>query len=121
MQVKNKRKRKELLIMEYKFTSENFNEEVLKSDIPVMVDFYADWCGPCRMMMPIVEKMAEKYNGKVKVGKVNTEHQPELAAMFNVRSIPSFFFIKNGKVVESAVGGMSEGNLSAKIDNLINA
>ncbi|MBO4680144.1 MAG: thioredoxin [Lachnospiraceae bacterium] len=107
--------------MEYQFTSDNFNDEVVKSDIPVMVDFYADWCGPCRMMMPVVEKMAEKYDGKVKVGKVNTELQPELSAMFNVRSIPSFFFIKDGKVVDSAVGGMSEGNLSARIDSLIEA
>ena len=107
--------------MEYQFTSDNFNDEVVKSDIPVMVDFYADWCGPCRMMMPVVEKMAERYDGKVKVGKVNTELQPELSAMFNVRSIPSFFFIKDGKVVDSAVGGMSEGNLSARIDSLIEA
>ena len=107
--------------MEYQFTKENFNEEVLNSDIPVMIDFYADWCGPCKMMMPVVEKMAEKYDGKVKVGKVNTDQQQELAAQFGVMSIPSFFFIKNGKVVGNAVGGMREADLAARIDNLISA
>ncbi len=107
--------------MEYQFTKDNFQEEVLNSDIPVLVDFYADWCGPCRMMLPLVEEMAEKYNGKVKVGKVNTDLQPKLAAQFGVMSIPSFFFIKNGKVVDSAIGGMSKHSLEARIDALITA
>ena len=78
--------------MEYRFTRENFDKEVINSDIPVMIDFYADWCGPCRMMMPIVEEMAEKYEGRVKIGKVNTDEQPALAAKFGVMRIPSFFF-----------------------------
>ena len=105
--------------MEYKFTKENFNEEVMNSDIPVMIDFYADWCGPCQMMMPIVEEMAEKYDGKVKIGKVNTDQQRELASQFGVMSIPSFFFIKGGKVVDSAVGGMNKNVLASKIDALM--
>ena len=105
--------------MEYQFTKENFNEEVMNSDIPVMIDFYADWCGPCQMMMPIVEEMAEKYDGKVKVGKVNTDQQRELATQFGVMSIPCFFFIKNGKVLGSAVGGMNKNALAAKIDALM--
>ncbi len=107
--------------MEYRFTLANFNDEVMNSNIPVMVDFYADWCGPCQMMMPIVEEMAEKYDGKVKVGKVNTDEQPELAGKFGVMSIPSFFFIKNGKVISSAIGGMDRENLSAKLDSLLSA
>ena len=107
--------------MEYQFTNENFNEEVMNSDIPVMVDFYADWCGPCQMMMPIVEEMAKKYDGKVKVGKVNTDQQSNLAAQFGVMSIPSFFFIKNGKVIGSTVGGMNKNDMAARIDALIEA
>ena len=105
--------------MEYQFTNENFNEEVMKSDIPVMVDFYADWCGPCQMMMPIVEDMAKKYDGKIKIGKVNTDQQRDLAAKFGVMSIPSFFFIKDGKVVNSSVGGMTKSRIEAMLDSLL--
>ncbi len=105
--------------MEYQFTKENFNSEVVNSDIPVMIDFYADWCGPCQMMMPIVKEMAEKYDGKIKIGKVNTDKESALAGQFGVMSIPSFFFIKDGKIVNSAVGGMSKNTLSAQLDKLI--
>ncbi len=107
--------------MEYQFTKENFENEVMKSDIPVMIDFYADWCGPCRMMMPVVEEMAKKYDGRVKIGKVNTDAEADLAGQFGVMSIPSFFFIKNGKVVDSAIGGMPENALVSKINRLIEA
>ncbi|MBO4911817.1 MAG: thioredoxin [Butyrivibrio sp.] len=105
--------------MEYQFTNEIFNEEVMNSDIPVMVDFYADWCGPCQMMMPIVEDMAKKYDGKIKIGKVNTDQQRDLAAKFGVMSIPSFFFIKDGKVVNSSVGGMTKSRIEAMLDSLL--
>ena len=111
--------RKDEIIMEYQFTTNNFENEVTNSDLPVMVDFYADWCGPCKMMMPLVESMAKKYDGKVKIGKVNVDKEPELAKQFGVMSIPSFFFIKNGKVINSTVGGMSPDDMTAKIDNLI--
>lgn len=107
--------------MEYQFTKDNFEEEVLNSSVPVLVDFYADWCGPCRRMLPIVDDMAEKFDGRVKVGKVNTDAEQELASRFGVMSIPNFFFIKNGKVVENVVGGMTPGALSEKLENLINA
>ena len=107
--------------MEYEFTNENFNNEVMNSDIPVMVDFYAKWCGPCRMMLPIVEQMAKEYDGRIKIGKVDTDEHPELAGQFGVMSIPSFVFIKNGKVVDTEVGGMPESVLSSKLDSLISA
>ena len=111
--------RKDEIIMEYQFTTNNFENEVTNSDLPVMVDFYADWCGPCKMMMPLVEALAKKYDGKVKIGKVNVDKEPELAKQFGVMSIPSFLFIKNGKVINSAVGGMSPDDMTARIDNLI--
>ena len=105
--------------MEYKFTKENFEEEVLKSDIPVMVDFYADWCGPCQMMMPVVKELAEKYDGKVKIGRVNTDEEQELAGEYGVMSIPTFCFIKNGEVVDTAIGGMGTGPLEKMIEALL--
>jgi thioredoxin 1 len=101
--------------MEYTFTSSNFKSEVLDSDKPVLVDFYADWCGPCQMMSPIVNQLAEKYDGRVKVGKVNSDEEQELAAAFGVMSIPSFFIIKNGKVVDQMIGGMPKSALEARL------
>ena len=91
----------------------------MSSDIPVMVDFYADWCGPCQMMMPVVEEMAEAYDGRVKIGKVNTDEEQELAMTYGVMSIPSFLFIKDGKVVDQAMGYMPKNILAKKIDNLL--
>lgn len=105
--------------MEYKFTEDNFENEVLKSDIPVLVDFYADWCGPCKMMMPVVEKLAETYDGKVKVGKVNSDENNELAAKYGIMSIPSFLIIKNGEVVDSAMGAMPIDALAKKLDAVL--
>ena len=105
--------------MEYKFTEANFDTEVLKSDIPVLVDFYADWCGPCKMMMPVVEKMAEKYDGKVKVGKVNSDENNELAAKYNIMSIPSFLVFKNGEVINSAMGAMPAEALAKMLDEAL--
>lgn len=105
--------------MEYKFTKENFNTEVAKSDKPVLIDFYADWCGPCKMMSPVVERLAKKYDGKVKVGKVNSDEQQELAAAFNVISIPNLFFIKDGKVVDHVVGVTPESVLDEKIQKML--
>lgn len=103
--------------MEYRFTNENFDSEVMNSDLPVLIDFYADWCGPCKMMAPVVESIAEKYAGKAKVGKVNVDEQEELAAKFGVMSIPTFVFIKNGQKVNQAIGGMP----SAKLEEMLEA
>ena len=90
--------------MEYTFTVANFEEEVLNSPLPVLVDFYADWCNPCKMMAPTVAKLAEAYEGKVKVGKINVDEQPELASKFSIMSIPTLVVMKNGKIVQQVSG-----------------
>ncbi len=105
--------------MEYKFNLSNFKNEVLESDVPVLIDFYADWCGPCKSMGPVVASMAEKYDGKIKVGKINVDEERELAEQFGVMSIPNFIFIKNGKVVDQAIGAMPAPMLEGKIESLI--
>ncbi|MDO4283963.1 MAG: thioredoxin [Eubacteriales bacterium] len=102
-----------------RFTSDNFQKEVLESSLPVLVDFYADWCGPCKMMAPVVEEMETLYEGKVRIGKLNVDDNPEIAERYNVMSIPNFIFFKDGKVVETAVGGMPRAALQAKIENLL--
>ena len=89
---------------ELKITSENFEREVLNSDKPVLIDFWAPWCGPCRMLSPTIAEIAEEYKDKVKVGKVNVDEEGELASMFRVSSIPMLVVMKNGKVVNSTVG-----------------
>ena len=101
------------------FTPENFEEEVLKSDIPVMVDFYADWCGPCHMMMPVVESLAEEYEGKVKIGKIDSDEAGELAQKYGIMSIPNFLFFKNGEKVDNLIGAVSFDALAEKLDSLL--
>ncbi|MGN0947634.1 thioredoxin [Megasphaera sp.] len=105
--------------MEYKFTAANFQKEVVESKIPVMIDFYADWCGPCQMMGPVVANFAEAYDGKIKIGKVNSDEEPQLAQQFQVMSIPNFVFIKDGKVVDQAIGAMPPAALKEKLDALL--
>ena len=89
---------------------------VHRRELPVLIDFYADWCGPCRSMLPIVESLAQKYEGRVKVGKVNSDEQQELAKAFNVMSIPSFFIVKDGKVIDNLVGRLPQEMLEQKLD-----
>ena len=108
--------RRQVHNMEYQFTLENFQKDALDSKVPVLDDFYANWCGPCRAMMPVVEEIANEYEGKLKVGKVNSDEQPELAQAFNVMSIPAFFILKDGKVVDQMVGGMPKAMLKGRID-----
>ncbi len=87
-----------------KITSGNFEEEVLKSEVPVLVDFFATWCGPCKMMSPVVEEIAKEMEGKAKVYKVDTDEEQELAVKYGIMSIPTFIVFKNGKIVSTAVG-----------------
>ena len=96
---------------EITLTSQNFEEEVLNSPIPVVVDFWATWCGPCRMVAPIIAKIAEKYDGKIKVGKVNVDDEVELAAKYEVAAIPTILRIEGGDVVEKAMGYQPEEQL----------
>lgn len=105
--------------MEYKFNDANFEAEVLKSELPVLVDFYADWCGPCKMMGPVVEAMAETFDGKMKIGKLNVDESQETAAKYGVMSIPTFIFFKNGEKVQQSVGAVSKEEFEQVIRNVI--
>ncbi len=105
--------------MEYTFTKENFNKEVAESDVPVLIDFYADWCGPCKRMGPWVEKLADKYDGKAKVGKVNVDEQQELASYFDVQSIPTFLFVKDGKILDRKLGAIPPRELEESLNALL--
>lgn len=101
--------------MEYKFTSGNFEAEVLKSDIPVLVDFYADWCGPCKMMAPVIERLAGQLEGKVKVGKLNVDENMDIAERYRVMNIPTILIFRDGKEADRTVGVVPEKELLAKL------
>lgn len=105
--------------MELQLTDASFDKDVLKSSLPVLVDFWAPWCGPCRMLGPIVEEIAKEYEGKVVVGKMNTDDNPNVASKFNISAIPSMLFFKGGQVVEQMVGVHSKKDIKAKLDALL--
>lgn len=105
--------------MEHKFTSANFEKEVLAADMPVFVDFYADWCGPCKMMAPVIEKLAEKYDGKVKVGKCNIDEENMIASRYGIMSIPTMMLFINGEVKETIVGAVQQKELEEKIEKFL--
>ena len=94
--------------MEYTFTVANFEEEVMHSEIPVLVDFWASWCGPCRMIAPYVEKIAKEYDGRIAVAKVNIDEEPDLAAAYQVMSIPTLMVFKNGVKADRLVGANAQ-------------
>ena len=98
-----------------KITSENYEEEVLKSDKPVLIDFYADWCGPCRMMSPIIDEIAKEKADSIKVGKINVDENQDLAMEYGVMSIPTIMIIKNGKVENTFVGVRDKNEIKAAI------
>jgi thioredoxin 1 len=104
-------------IMAVEFTQANFEEMALKSDKPVLVDFWAEWCGPCRMVGPVVEEIAKEYDGKAIIGKVNVDENPEISMKYGIRNIPTILFLKNGEVVDKSVGAVPKNVLTEKLDS----
>ena len=104
---------------EIHLTKENFDTEVLASDIPVLVDFWAEWCGPCRMIAPAIEELAEEYEGRAKIGKINVDAESELAIRYHIDAIPALLIFKNGEVVETRKGLRPKAELAALLDRLL--
>lgn len=104
--------------MALEITDANFNELVLESEKLVLVDFWAEWCGPCRMLTPIIEELSEEYEGKVVIGKIDTENNPEVCEKYGIRNIPTILFFKNGEIVDKQVGATPKNTLVAKIEAL---
>lgn len=102
--------------MAVEITDANFEEMVMKSDKPVVVDFWAEWCGPCRMVGPVVEEISKDYAGKAVVGKVDVDNNPQISAKFGIRNIPTILFIKNGQVVDKQVGAVPKSVLTGKLE-----
>ena len=109
-------KNKTHFIMAHTITDANFEELVLKSDKPVLVDFWAEWCGPCRVVGPIVEELANDYEGKAVIGKVDVDSNPNISMQFGIRNIPTLLVFKNGQVVDKQVGAVPKNVLAAKLD-----
>lgn len=105
--------------MAFQFTDANFQKEALESDIPVLVDFYADWCGPCKMVAPILEELAKEYDGKINIYKIDTEAEQELAAVFGIRSIPSLLFCPKGEKPQMAQGALPKDVLKDAIEKIL--
>lgn len=103
--------------MALQFTDANFQKEVIESDVPVLVDFYADWCGPCKMMSPIISELADEYQGKVKIGKLNVDESSGSAGHYRVMSIPTMIIFKDGAAVETMVGAVPKKTLQDKLDS----
>ncbi len=102
--------------MTFKFTDANFKKEALEADMPVLVDFYADWCGPCKMMGPIIDELAKEYDGKIKIGKLNVDDNPETARQYRVMTIPTMIIYNNGEAVDTSIGIISKKVLTEKLD-----
>lgn len=101
------------------FTDANFDAEALKSELPVVVDFWAAWCGPCRMIAPIIEELADEYQGRVKIGKLDVDENQGVAIKYGVRSIPTVLFLKGGEVVDSVIGAVPKSMFIEKIAKLV--
>ena len=105
--------------MVIEITDANFDEKVLKSDKPVVIDFWAEWCGPCRMVGPIIEELSEDYDGKAVMGKVDVDGNPNIAIRFGIRNIPTILFIKNGEITDKQVGAVPKNVLASKLDAIL--
>lgn len=105
--------------MAQEFTDANFKTNVLDSDKLTVIDFWAEWCGPCRLVSPVIDELSKEYSGNVKIGKLNVDHNPQVTTQYGVRGIPTILFLKDGKVVEKHVGTATKATLKAKIEALI--
>jgi len=103
--------------MAKQFTDSNWEQDVLSADKPVLVDFWAEWCGPCRMIGPLVEELAKEYDGKAVIGKLNVDENPGVASKYGIRSIPTLLVFKGGEVVDKIVGAVPKTMLAQKLDN----
>jgi thioredoxin 1 len=101
------------------FTNADFEEQVLKSPVPVLVDFWAVWCGPCKMIAPHVEALATEYEGRVRVGKINIDEEREITEKYGIMSIPTLLFFKDGKVVDQVVGAVPKSTIASKLESLL--
>ena len=105
--------------MAKEFTDENFQDEVLNSKIPVVMDFWAEWCGPCRVVGPIIDELSNEYDGQVSIGKMNVDENQDIPGKFSIRSIPTLIFFKDGKEVGKIVGASTKNVIEEKIKNLL--
>jgi thioredoxin len=117
----NHLQRSRIMSVVYHTSAENFPRDVLSSPVPVLVDFYADWCGPCRMLASTLDKLAVEFSGKARIVKVNVDKEPELATQYRVSSIPALMFIADGKVVSQSAGAASEATLRQALNQMTKA
>lgn len=105
--------------MAKEFTTKNFKDEVLNSSVPVLVDFWAEWCGPCRAIAPIIDELGESFNTKASIGKVNVDSESDISAEYGITSIPTLLFFKDGEIVDKHIGNATKSQLEEKLNSLL--